>query len=166
MHKTPRRLTRTLALLIGVGIAGACSATAEPKAEIEANTPVTGDTALDAAMKRWAAVRPASYEFTVSQQCFCPQEIRNPVVVWVRGDSIEARTYAGSGAALDPARAPMPITVDGLFTKIRDARARSAAAINVTYHATLGSPTQLWIDYAASMADEELGFEARDLRAR
>lgn len=165
MQKTSRRLTTTLALLIGAGISAAC-ATAEPTPEIETPTIATGDTALDGAMKRWAASRPASYEFTVSQQCFCPPEIRNPVVVTVRGDSIVSRTYVGTGAPLDTARAPMALTVDGLFAKIRDARARSAAAINVTYHATLGYPTQLWIDYSAAMADEEVGFEARDLRAR
>lgn len=165
MQKTSRRLATTLSLLIGAGISSACR-TAEPTPGNETPTIATGDTALDAAMNRWTANRPTSYEFTVSQQCFCPPEIRNPVVVTVRGDSIVSRAYAGTGAPLDTTRAPMALTVDGLFAKIRDAKARKAAAINVTYHATLGYPTKLWIDYSAAMADEEVGFEARDLRAR
>ncbi|MBT5773744.1 MAG: hypothetical protein HOH95_05130, partial [Dehalococcoidia bacterium] len=57
-------------------------------------------------------------------------------------------------------------TIDGLFNLIEEAIDQRAAAINVTYHPTLGYPLDAYIDYDLRIADEELGFTIHQLTLR
>lgn len=159
---TPHAPRWILALLISLGSATSCSTPVEP----DVTSVATGDSALDGAMRRWTASRPAAYEFVLSFQCFCPPDILRATAVVVRGYVIESRRYADDGALVDSLQVGPALTVDGLFARIVDARARKAARIDATYHATLGYPMRVYIVYSTRIGDEELGFEARDLRAR
>lgn len=144
-------------------VATSCRAPAKPS---DLDTTAVTDDSLDRARARWNASRTPAYEFVFSTQCFCPPDARRAQLLVVRGERIESRTYADNGSVVDSTRAGIALTIDGLFAKLLDARARKAARIDVSYHPTLGYPTRMYIDYSTSIADEEVGHEARDLRAR
>ena len=57
-------------------------------------------------------------------------------------------------------------TIEGLLTLIQTALDEDAAAINVTYHPTLGYPLEAHIDYDLRTIDEELGFTIHQLTLR
>ena len=56
------------------------------------------------------------------------------------------------------AEAPEVPTIDDLFDKIADARARDAATIEVTWHPEFGFPSSAFIDLSLLIADEEQGW--------
>ena len=105
----------------------------------------------------WQLRRPARYEYTVQRQCFCGEDARGPVRVTVDGETIVSQTYDDGRAVDAPADEWFP-SVDGLFAVLRDAFARDAHEIRVSYDPQLGVPVELWIDYSQNIADEELGF--------
>lgn len=112
-----------------------------------------GDPALAAARARWAASGPDAYTMTQSRSCFCPRDVTGPFEVTVRDGAVTSVTLDGAPVPTDRA-----VTVDALFDLIAEAHARSAAEVRVSYHPSLGYPTEIWIDYDRQMADEEAGY--------
>ncbi len=110
------------------------------------------------ARARWAASGPDAYTMTQSRSCFCPREITGPFEVSVREGSLVSVLLDGA-----PVPAERALTVDGLFDLIADAYAGEADEVRVTYHPTLGYPTDLWIDYERMAADEETGYNVTAL---
>mgnify|MGYP006291682889 CR=1 FL=1 len=121
-----------------------------------------GGDRVDSALDRWRSNRPAHYQFTYRNRCFCAGT--EPVVVTVVGDSVAGVTpVAGGGAP------PLPEssyrTVDGLFALIAEWRDRDPVHTHLEFHDRLGYPTDVFFDFRANIADEEQGFEISDLRA-
>ena len=106
----------------------------------------------------WSTTRPASYVYTVERQCFCLGSSRGPVRVSVVGASVAARVYTATGEPVPEELAELFPSVDGLFDVIRDALQRDAHELRVTYEPGSGVPLEIWIDYVATVIDEELGF--------
>jgi hypothetical protein len=95
----------------------------------------------------------------MTRNCFCVPV--GPVLVRVRdGERVETLI------AVDDAEGPLPLnlvpfypTVDGLFEVISEALDDGVYELRVTYHPTLGYPTDLWVNRSPSIADEEFGYD-------
>jgi hypothetical protein len=114
---------------------------------------------LEVARERWEQVRPQSYSMVLTRMCFCAPEGIGPVRIQVVGTTATERVYVDSGEPVPENLAPHFPTVDGLFDVLLDAMARDAHQIQVTYDGDTGIPADLWIDYEANVADEELGYQ-------
>ena len=148
-----RSLTRTaFAAMAGAAALLACRDPTGPGAE------------LRQARRRWAVAEPAAYRFTLEQHCFCLFEITRPVVVTVRGGTVESRRYEDTGAPVDARWAGRFPAIEGLFAVIDTARARRAHRLVVTYDGARGHPVRIDIDYAVNVADDEIEYVVRDLQ--
>ncbi len=108
----------------------------------------------------WAATRPVAYRFALERICFCAE--RGPVRVTVEGQTVMDRTFVETGDPVEgEARSWFP-DVDGLFDVLRHALESGADHVDVEYDPQTGVPIDLWIDYAANVADEELGFHVTE----
>lgn len=119
---------------------------------------------LDTAVAKWEAQELDTYEYLFSNSCECLPETSGPIIVTVfNGDVAAVRRPAGSNLP-DRDGGPQP-TVEDLFATVQEAIDEQAASITVEYDAELGYPTQITIDWDATMADEETYYEASDLEA-
>lgn len=119
-----------------------------------------GGDRLESNLDRWRANRPAVYQFTFRNRCFCAGT--EPVVITVEGDSpVDVSPAEGGGSP------PLPDstyrTIEGLFDQLREWRDRDPADFRMEFHARLGYPTEAFFDFRKNVADEELGFEITDL---
>ena len=112
-----------------------------------------GNPDLAAARARWSASGLRAYTMTQSRSCFCPRDATGPFRVAVRDGAVTQVTLDGKPVPTDRA-----LTVEDLFDLLADAYARGADEVRVTYHASLGYPTELWVDYEQRIADEETGY--------
>ena len=125
--------------------------------------PRTGPEAdLERAELRWATEGPPSYVYAVERICFCGVGARGPVRVRVQDGAVAERAYVDSGDPVPHALAELFPTVEGVFDLVRDALASGAHTVQVTYDPELGVPVDLWIDYHAQAADEELGMRVTE----
>lgn len=114
---------------------------------------------LRRAQERWDHAGLADYDLTLSRRCFCLEV--GPVLVEVR-DGVRAATFLlvdDAEGPLAPQLVPFYPTVDELFGLIEQAIADGVHELRVTYHPTLGYPTDLWVDRSPAVADEEFGYE-------
>ena len=95
--------------------------------------------------------------FAVERLCFCGAESRGPVRVRVQGMAVVERVYVDTGGPVPGTFAELFPTVDGLFALVRSAIEGGAYEVRVTYHAVLGVPIDVWIDYIENAVDDELG---------
>lgn len=114
------------------------------------------------ARARWTANRPSQYTYTLERLCFCPEEVRGPVRIVVRGDSVLSRAYVGSGQAVPAQYAVHFGTIESLFDVIDDAIDRKAAELSTQYDPARGYPLTVNIDYVANAIDEELGLRVSE----
>lgn len=119
---------------------------------------------LTAARALWAQREPASYSISVARWCECLPEMSGPVVVTVRDGLVESRHYATTGAPVPPTYADLFPSVDGLFERIEAARHQPVARLDVRYDPAFGYPVRIAIDEDAVMADDEVTYDAKDLR--
>jgi hypothetical protein len=153
-RRLPGRAVTRLAVLVAAALA-AFGATCEdggtgPDAELIAE--------LATARDRWEAQGYTDYALTLRHDCFCGETHRGPVVVNVRSDQIVARVYQATGEPVpqDPARF-FP-DVEGLFAFIAQSLSQHPAQIRAEFHPELGYPTEIFVDFAANIADEERGY--------
>ena len=107
---------------------------------------------LAAARSRWHARGFASYRFHVAQTCFCgPRE--GQATITVRG----GRPGAVSDRLRDAA------TVPRLFALVARAIRDRVAGLQVTYDARRGYVRHVYVDRSELIADEEVGYDVRDL---
>lgn len=112
--------------------------------------------ALDAARSRWTAADLASYTFVVQRLCFCIDEYVRPMRIEVVDGTVVSAVYVDDGSVV-PEEIEAP-TVAGLFEEIEGAIEQEAHSIEATYHAELGYPLDVSIDFIEHAVDEELGF--------
>lgn len=115
--------------------------------------------ALSEARDRWAGSGVDDYAMTLERSCFCPEEYRGPFAVEVRDGAVISVMLRDETLPTDRA-----LSVEGLFDLIADAYEQKASRVTVTYDPTLGYPTQIYIDYIAQAADEEVGYTVSKLR--
>lgn len=121
---------------------------------------------LAQARATWEAQGIESYRFTLVRNCFCL--IRGPVVVEVRDGAVESIVDADTGepvvgnTQLDEVFGEVA-TIEALFDVIADAE--GAARLDTEFDPELGYPTTIYIDESEMIADEEMGYEVKDLVA-
>ena len=98
----------------------------------------------------WQEVGPANYRYTFQRLCFCG-EVR-PVEIEVRAGAIVSVTIIETSEQLDASLFERYETVDDLFAVVQDALDRDAERLEVTYHPTLGYPTDIDVDYMVELA--------------
>ena len=94
------------------------------------------------------------YTYTISRNCFCPEEFRGPFVVTVRDGKFSSATYEGTTQPVDHS---IP-TIAELFDLINDACTTPTAGLSVVYNDEMGYPESLYIDQNECIADEETSY--------
>lgn len=121
-----------------------------------------GGDRLEANFDTWRSERPALYQFTYQRDCFCLGT--EPVVITVDGDSVsQVSLEEGDGTPVGTI-SDYP-TIDDLFEQIRTWRDRDPHREELEFDDRLGYPTDVFFDFEERVADEEMGFRVRDLRA-
>ncbi len=103
------------------------------------------------------------YEFEQRFICFCVEPAGRFQRIRVRNDSIVSVTDLATGEALAPDRYDLFKTVPQLIELANSVDPDSVAELQLTYDDVYGYPTDIYIDYNATIADEEIGFESRNL---
>lgn len=122
----------------------------------------TGEDRIEANFDTWRSERPALYQFTYQRVCFCPGP--EPVVITVDGDSVIHVSVKDGDGPPAGTLSDYP-TIEGLFEQLREWRDRDPYREEMEFHDGLGYPTDVFFDFEERVADEEMGFRVRDLRA-
>ncbi|MDX1552811.1 MAG: DUF6174 domain-containing protein [Marinobacter sp.] len=154
-----RRLSFPLLVVLLVG----CSATSSDGASgiSSGKAPET----LRQAQALWNAKGVSTYQVTVTQTCFCPPDLRQPLRVSVAGR--EVVDVAGLEQPLkhrenlDASR----LTVDGLFHFIEQSAQRVPHKLEVEYDTRFGFPRRIDYDGHEMIADDEFQYELTDFSA-
>jgi hypothetical protein len=132
----------------------------------------SGNSELTRNEKLWQSRNLTSYDFTLSRQCFCPEDWRGPVNIAVRDGMVTSVTYATNSQTAQADIFGDVDTINELFDVIRGAYegknsfSQKAETVNVTYHSELGYPLTIYIDVSTMIADEEQGYTVENLAAR
>lgn len=119
--------------------------------------------------KLWKEQDLTSYDFTLTRQCFCPEDWRGPVNIAVRNSQATSVTYVSNGQVATTEKFSDVDTVEKLFGVLRDAYEgkntfdQKAKTVNVTYHPEMGYPLTIYIDVSEMIADEEQGYTIENL---
>jgi len=111
----------------------------------------------------WQTQGSDSYTYELTRACFCVLSGRR-VNVTVENGAVVAAEYADSKAAVESALLSYLQTVPDLFDLVDDALIRKVASFMTSYDPIYGYPTQIEIDYSATIADDEVSFTARNLQ--
>lgn len=122
------------------------------------------------ALVRWedSGLAGADYDYTFTRGCFCPEEFVGPYQVLLRADEVTSATFKGTDLfdidILEIGRYDEIVkSVDGVFSEI-DRALREADSFTAEYHPTLGYPANVYIDWIANAADEEVSYTIAALR--
>ncbi len=119
---------------------------------------------LNQAKVKWERAGLRSYTYQFERSCFCPEEWRKATTVTVLGDSVARARYVEPDEQVPAENIERYQTIGGLFAKLQEAIDRRAYQMDVTYDPTYGYPTSAVIDYDQRMADEEMRFNASELK--
>jgi hypothetical protein len=109
---------------------------------------------------KWSSLNIDDYSYQLHRTCFCLGDIRRPVEITVVDGEISAMNYADNGKPVPENETINRLSVPDLFNVIEDAIDRNAERIDVEYDPATGIPKQIFIDYDAMIADEELSLNA------
>ncbi|MEP6729142.1 MAG: DUF6174 domain-containing protein [bacterium] len=121
---------------------------------------------LTVARQRWQAGRPVAYDYTLNISCFCGTEITRAVIIVVRNNTVESRTYADNGQAVAATFNSSFPTMDGFFDVLVSATARNPYRMDAAYDPVLGYPTHANIDFERDTADEEMFYQISSFHVR
>lgn len=151
-----RRISQFAVLAVLPALLGACSVVGIDGYDDDRDR-------LETARAVWRSQGIDSYSFVLQRLCFCAGGTE-PATVLVRGGERISVTVVETGQPVPADFTQYYLTVDELFDFIADAIDRKAHSIRVSYHATLGHPTSIAIDYLENAIDEEMAFEASALQ--
>lgn len=129
-------------------------------------TPQTSNTSqqLQRNKQLWSKQKISKYRYSLRRSCFCLPEVTQPVEIAVRNGKVTSLIGVNSRKPVNREYFTKYDSIAKLFEVIQDAIAKKAHRISVTYHPTLGYPTQIDIDYNKQMADEELSLTLENLQ--
>lgn len=156
-------LVRRLSFPLLVLLLGGCSATASD-ATADRSSGKAPET-LQQAQALWNAKGTSTYQVTVTQTCYCPPDLRQPLrvsvsdaeVVEVKGTEQPVKQRG----QLDSSR----LTVAGLFRFIETSAERDPHKLEVEYDSSFGFPRRIDYDGHQMIADDEFQYELTDFRA-
>jgi hypothetical protein len=109
---------------------------------------------------KWKSMNIVSYEFTLTINCFCPQERVGPHQIKVVNNEI----VSVNNLPYDPAKTGELYTIDQLFTIVETSIERNPYHKTIEYNSTYGFPASAYFDFNKQMADEEIGYEVTDFK--
>lgn len=117
--------------------------------------------ALERGRAKWAAAAIETYGYTLQRDCFCGFYGEFRVVV--QGDAVAEVVAVATGERVEPPAPDVIPTVEGLFATVEEAIEEEVDQLEVRYHAALGYPTLISIDWERHAVDDELVLTAGDL---
>ena len=118
---------------------------------------------LERAEAAWAGQQIEDYRYTYGFSCGMCLPI-GPAVIDVHDGVVTAARNIGESDPLPVTVMGSVLTVPELFALIRRAVEHQADALEVTYHATLGYPITVAIDWQFGLADDEVWHSVAELR--
>jgi hypothetical protein len=112
------------------------------------------DKELSSNQSKWNRKNIVSYEFSLTINCFCPEERVGPHLIKV----VDGQIVSVNNLPYDPSSAGALLTIDDLFIFIATSIERHPYKQTIEYNSTLGYPQTVWFDYNSDIADEELGY--------
>lgn len=112
--------------------------------------------------RMWEQQQIEDYSYVLRRDCFCGPDVSTPVRIIVADGVRVSATYVDSGDAVPDELLQYFPAVPGLFELLEDALAR-ADRVTVDYHATLGYPVEVTIDYEIYVSDDEMAIMATEL---
>lgn len=112
--------------------------------------------ALVEASRRWEAVAPASYAYTLERYCFCLFD--GPLRVTVRDGAVESAQAIRTGAMLTGVQLGGVPTIPDVFAALAYAVDLPAALFSARYDPTWGFPVEASIDHWARAVDDEISY--------
>lgn len=161
------RLVPVLAVVVAVGLVGCGDQVPTPRTSgspgpsTEASGPPRDATA---ALALWRSAEPDRYRYTIEYSCFCATYGRWQVDVQ---DGVVTRTQPlddQQQPGAEPSEYVRPIAE--LLADAARAESGEAGAIEATYDATTGVPTQVSIDWITNAVDDEIAWEITDFSPR
>ena len=119
---------------------------------------------LAAARSRWAGSATRSYAFTVRRSGFLPPSVSGPARVTVKNGEVVSVVAAGENS-IDASAFASIDTIEELFSLVQNGLDQKAAALDASYDATLGFPTQIAIDPNLLAADDETNYTVTEFTA-
>ena len=119
---------------------------------------------LQRSKQLWAKPKISNYRYTLRRSCFCLPKSTEPVSIAVRNGKVTSMVAVSNGQPVNREDFAKYDSIAKLFNIVEDAIAKKAHQLSVTYHPTLGYPTQINIDYDQMMADEELYITVENLQ--
>lgn len=110
---------------------------------------------LSAYKSKWNKLNIVNYEFTLTINCFCPQERVGPHLIKVVNDEI----VSVNNLPYNPSITGELMTIDQLFGFVETSIDRKPYMKTIEYNSTFGYPQTVWFDFDKSMADEEIGYQ-------
>lgn len=139
------------------GVRGLCAAAA-----VAAPSALAQGLDLAAGRATWQAAGITSYEYRYRRVCECHPDRPADTIVTVEDGEVVAVRYARDDYDDDIPVAADRIrwfrTVDDLFALLETA-GESAAVVRATFHAELGYPQSLYIDYVTDLVGDEVDLE-------
>jgi len=104
---------------------------------------------------KWNRLNIVNYEFTLTINCFCPQERVGPHLIKVINNEI----ITVNNLPYDPGTTGELMTIDELFDFIAKSINSNPYKKTIEYNSTFGYPQSVWFDFDKTMADEEIGYQ-------
>ena len=120
--------------------------------------------ALTRHQRIWSQQGIKNYQYRLQVNCFCPQEITEPVTVKVSNGITTSVSYVATGMPAQSEYFVKYDTVDKLFLIIDNALKQGADEITVTYDETFGFPTHINIDFVKQAIDDEIAYNVTEFR--
>ncbi len=136
-------------------------------AVLEQETRVTPENSSTAQLQRnkqlWAKQNISNYRFTLRQSC-C-RSFETPVNIEVRNGQVASIVPATQELSFNREDFTHHASIAKLFDVVEDAIAKEAEDLLVTYHPTLGYPTQISINYDQWTVHDELSITVENFQA-
>lgn len=116
----------------------------------------------------WEAARTGSYTMVQLHECFCNDWLLRPAVVSVTvgaggTEVVASATWQGDGSGVAAGDLPHFFSIGKLFDLIDNAAAAKVPDIQVQFHAQLGYPTAVLIDYESRSTQDDQVFTISDV---
>ena len=119
--------------------------------------------ALNANRELWRSQEIVSYRYEYRLNCFCGGPGSEPVAIEVSDGEVARVTILERSEEVPPSQLIDYPTIEDLFETIEDWLSRDPHEVSTDYHAELGYPIDVFIDFIENAIDEELGFVASRL---
>jgi hypothetical protein len=116
--------------------------------------------ALSENRQTWDALGIEDYDFRMQRSCLCATDFIQPGLVHVRGGQIVSVENADTGVEIEAANY---LTVDGLFDYLQSSVDNHAFQMTTAFDATLGHPTETFVDGHEFIADDRTSIAASQL---